>query len=40
MNESDFIEGGSLNSFGEKFDFQGKDFKINTGQLRSFGHEK
>ena len=29
MNESDFIEGGSLNSFGEKFDFEGKDFKIN-----------
>ena len=28
MNESDFIEGGSLNSFGEKFDFEGKDFKI------------
>ena len=29
MNESDFLEGGSLNSFGEKYDFQGKDFKIN-----------
>jgi hypothetical protein len=27
MNEGQFIEGGALNSFGEKFDFQGKEFK-------------
>ena len=27
MNESNFVEGGALNSFGEKFDFQGNDFK-------------
>ena len=27
MNESDFIEGGSLNSFGEKFNFEGKIFE-------------
>ena len=27
MNEGDFIEGGALNSFGEKFDFEGKEFK-------------
>ena len=27
MNEGHFIEGGALNSFGEKFDFEGKEFK-------------
>lgn len=27
MNESQFVEGGALNSFGEKFDFEGKEFK-------------
>jgi FkbM family methyltransferase len=27
MNEGQFIEGGALNSFGEKFDFEGKKFK-------------
>ncbi len=27
MNESDFIEGGSLNTFGEKFNFEGNIFK-------------
>jgi FkbM family methyltransferase len=27
MSEGDFIEGGALNSFGEKFDFEGKEFK-------------
>ena len=27
MSESHFIEGGALNSFGEKFDFEGKEFK-------------
>ena len=27
MNESDFIEGGSLNTFGEKFNFEGKIFE-------------
>ena len=27
MNESKFIEGGALNSFGEIFDFEGKEFK-------------
>ena len=27
MNEGQFIEGGALNSFGEKFDFEGKEFK-------------
>tara|TARA_Y100001970_G_scaffold30686_1_gene38114 strand:+ start:969 stop:1838 length:870 start_codon:yes stop_codon:yes gene_type:complete len=27
MNEGQFIEGGALNSFGEKFDFEGKDLK-------------
>jgi len=27
MNEVHFIEGGALNSFGEKFDFEGKEFK-------------
>ncbi len=27
MNEGKFIEGGALNSFGEKFDFEGKEFK-------------
>ena len=26
MNESNFIEGGALNSFGENFDFDGKEF--------------
>ena len=26
MKESQFVEGGSLNSFGEKFDFEGKEF--------------
>ncbi len=29
MNEANFIEGGSLNTFGEKFDFEGKNFDIN-----------
>lgn len=29
MNESEFKEGGSLNSFGVKYDYQGKKFKIN-----------
>lgn len=27
MRERQFVEGGSLNSFGEKFDFEGKEFK-------------
>ena len=27
MNEGRFVEGGALNSFGEKFDFEGKEFK-------------
>ena len=27
MNEADFLEGGALNSFGEKFDFEGKEFE-------------
>ena len=27
MNEGHFVEGGALNSFGEKFDFEGKEFK-------------
>ena len=27
MNEGQFVEGGALNSFGEKFDFEGKEFK-------------
>ena len=27
MREAQFVEGGALNSFGEKFDFEGKDFK-------------
>ena len=27
MNESQFVEGGALNSFGEKFDFEGKEIK-------------
>ena len=27
MNEGQFIEGGAINSFGEKFDFEGKEFK-------------
>jgi FkbM family methyltransferase len=27
MNEGHFVEGGALNSFGEKFDFEGKKFK-------------
>ena len=27
MNESNFVEGGALNTFGEKFDFEGKKFK-------------
>jgi FkbM family methyltransferase len=27
MNEGDFVEGGALNSFGEKFDFEGKEFE-------------
>ena len=26
MNEKDFVEGGALNSFGEKFNFEGKKF--------------
>ena len=29
MNEGQFVEGGALNSFGEKFDFEGKEFKPN-----------
>jgi FkbM family methyltransferase len=29
MKEERFIEGGALNSFGEKFDFEGKEFKPN-----------
>ena len=29
MKEGQFIEGGAMNSFGEKFDFEGKEFKIN-----------
>ena len=29
MNEGQFVEGGALNSFGEKFDFEGKEFKSN-----------
>ena len=27
MNEGHFIEGGALNTFGEKYDYEGKDFK-------------
>ena len=27
MNEGHFVEGGALNSFGEKFDFEGKEFE-------------
>ncbi len=27
MKEGQFLEGGALNSFGEKFDFEGKEFK-------------
>ena len=27
MQEGQFVEGGALNSFGEKFDFEGKEFK-------------
>ena len=27
MNESQFVEGGALNSFGETFDFSGKNFQ-------------
>ena len=27
MKEGQFIEGGAINSFGEKFDFEGKEFK-------------
>jgi len=27
MRESQFVEGGALNTFGEKFDFEGKEFK-------------
>lgn len=27
MNEGSFIEGGALNTFGEKFDFEGKNFE-------------
>ena len=27
MNEGQFVEGGALNSYGEKFDFEGKEFK-------------
>ena len=27
MKEGHFVEGGALNSFGEKFDFEGKEFK-------------
>lgn len=27
MNESNFVEGGALNSFGENFDFEGKEFE-------------
>ena len=29
MKEGRFVEGGALNSFGEKFDFEGKEFKPN-----------
>ena len=29
MKEGQFVEGGALNSFGEKFDFEGKEFKPN-----------
>ena len=27
MKEGQFIEGGAMNSFGEKFDFEGKEFR-------------
>ena len=27
MREGQFVEGAALNSFGEKFDFEGKEFK-------------
>jgi len=27
MNEGHFLEGGALNTFGEKYDYEGKDFK-------------
>ena len=36
MNEGEFIEGGALNSFGEKFDFEGKEFKA-TMKYNLFG---
>ena len=29
MKEGQFIEGGAMNSFGEKFDFEGKEFQAN-----------
>lgn len=29
MNEGHFLEGGALNIFGEKYDYEGKDFKPN-----------
>ena len=29
MNEKNFVEGGSLNTFGEKYDYNGKEFKPN-----------
>ena len=28
MNEGRFIEGGALNTFGEKFDFEEKSFSL------------
>lgn len=36
MNEPDFIEGSSLNTFGEKFNFEGKNFKARQ-KYRIFG---
>ena len=36
MNEKDFVEGGALNSFGEKFNFEGKRFHENM-KYQTFG---
>ena len=36
MQEGDFVEGGALNSFGEKFNFEGKQF-ISKMKYKLFG---
>lgn len=28
MNEGDFLEGGALNTFGEKYNYEGKEFDV------------